>query len=131
MLCLNADNVEEELQVLTPEDAAQLRSQMEDLLKRADEARAVSASNEEAMRYGREMWARCEALTAGAFLPPLYGTCLSAKLSPLRVLMCVWRQDCSPVHPPFSGCMLPHDQEHVCDSRPVCCQGWQGSSQSS
>ena len=68
VLCLDADDdVEQELRALTPEEAARLRSQMEDLLKRSDEARAVSASNEEAMRYGREMWARCEALTAGTF----------------------------------------------------------------
>ena len=74
MICLNADDLEEELRALTPEDAAQLRSQMEDLLKGADEARAMSASNEEAMRYGREMWARCEALTAGAFHRLSYNT---------------------------------------------------------
>ena len=78
MLCLNADDQEQELRALTPEEAARLRSQMEDLLKCADEARAVSASKEEAMRYGGEMWARCEALTAGVFLrifaafPPLW-----------------------------------------------------------
>ena len=71
VLCLDADDdVEQELRALTPEEAARLRSQMEDLLKRSDEARAVSASNEEAMRYGREMWARCEALTAGTFHHP-------------------------------------------------------------
>ena len=63
---MNADDEERELQALTPEEAARLRSQMEDLLKRSDEAHAVSAGNEESMRYGREMWARCEALTAGA-----------------------------------------------------------------
>ena len=61
------DGDEQKLQALSPEEAARLRSQMEDLLKRADEARAVSAGNEDAMRYGREMWARCEALTAGIF----------------------------------------------------------------
>lgn len=60
-----------QLRDLTPEEAAQLRAQMEDLLKGADQARAASASDEEGMRYGREMWARCEALTAGAVPAPL------------------------------------------------------------
>ena len=56
---------------LTPEEAARLRAQMEDLLRGADQARAASADDEEGVRYGREMWARCEALTAGAALAPL------------------------------------------------------------
>ncbi len=77
IVCLDADDEEQELRTLTPEEAARLRSQMEDLLKRSDEARAVSAGNEEAMRYGREMWARCEALTAGAPCKPLLITSAS------------------------------------------------------
>ena len=60
-----------QLRGLTPEEAAQLRAQMEDLLKGADQARAAIAGDEAGMRYGREMWARCEALTAGAVPAPL------------------------------------------------------------
>ena len=60
-----------QLRGLTPEEAERLRAQMEELLKGADHARAASAGDEEGMRYGREMWARCEALTAGAVLAPL------------------------------------------------------------
>ena len=84
-LCLDVDDEEQELRALTPEEAARLRSQMEDLLKRSDEARAVSASNEEAMRYGREMWARCEALTAGVF--PVHLTALALYTPPHFLLL--------------------------------------------
>ena len=61
---------EAQLRGLTPEEAARLRAQMEDLLRGADQARAASAGDEEGMRYGHEMWARCEALTAGAMPAP-------------------------------------------------------------
>ena len=71
-----------QLRGLTPEEAAQLRAQMEDLLKGADQARAASAGDGEGMRYGREMWARCEALTAGAVLAPLAWRCNSLRDDP-------------------------------------------------
>lgn len=62
---LAEDEEELEPRGLAPDEAARLRAQMEDLLRRSDEARAENAGDEEAMTYGREMWARCEALTAG------------------------------------------------------------------
>jgi hypothetical protein len=72
-MCIAGDEDEENtVRDLAPEDAARLRSQMEELLQRGGEARAAAASDEQAMRYGREMWARCEALTSGL---PLYQMC--------------------------------------------------------
>ena len=60
-----ADNEGAQLCGLTPEEAARLRAQMEELLRGADQARAASAGDEAGARSGREMWARCAALTAG------------------------------------------------------------------
>ena len=48
---------------------------MEELLQRGGEARAAAVNDEQAMRYGREMWARCEALTSGL---PLHQMCTFA-----------------------------------------------------
>ena len=89
-MCIAGDEDEEnKVRDLAPEDAARLRSQMEELLQRGGKARAATASDEEAMRYGREMWARCEALTAGLLLYQLctfmtvcaaVGTCRGSEL---------------------------------------------------
>lgn len=38
---------------------------MEALLREADAGRFAAGESEEGAAYGREMWARCEALTAG------------------------------------------------------------------
>ena len=83
------EDEENKVRDLAPEDAARLRSQMEELLQHGGKARAAAASDEEAMRYGREMWARCEALTAGLLLYQLctfmtvcaaVGTCRGSEL---------------------------------------------------
>ena len=50
---------------LPEEQAAALRAQMEVLLREADAGRVAGGADEESAAYGREMWARCEALTAG------------------------------------------------------------------
>lgn len=52
---------------LSEEEAAALRAQMEELLQRADqEPSAAGGGGGADAQYGRDMWARCEALTAGA-----------------------------------------------------------------
>ncbi len=120
---MNADDEEQELRALTPEEAARLRSQMEDLLKRSDEARAVSAGKEEAMRYGREMWARCEALTAGAplqaFLGLYAGSAAPHRSHPAGGLVSLWHIQAAAI---FAHCMyLGHDLLFEC-----CCAMGEG-----
>ncbi len=62
--CMGAGGgAEREGQEVSEEAAAALRAQMEELLRPGDQARS---SNEADAQYGRDMWARCEALTAGA-----------------------------------------------------------------
>lgn len=50
---------------LSPEDAAALRQQLDERLRQAATGMVGTAVGGEAEQYGREMWARCEALTAG------------------------------------------------------------------
>lgn len=56
------DEAEREGQELSEEAAAALRAQMEKLLRPGDQARS---SDDADAQYGRDMWARCEALTVG------------------------------------------------------------------
>jgi midasin len=68
--------VEEAPHALPEAQAAALRAQMEALLREADAGRLPGSDDEDgAAAYGREMWARCEALTAG-------GPCLQTRLPP-------------------------------------------------
>ena len=79
---------------LSEDAAAALRGQMEELLRQADEARGLASTTHEEAEYGRQMWAHCEALTAGSCLQTLmtpsampsktiYPACVSG-------LYCLW-----------------------------------------
>ena len=50
---------------MSEEDAAQVRAQLDVRLREAAAAEGAD-SDGEALAHGREVWARCEALTAGA-----------------------------------------------------------------
>lgn len=54
-----------EAQGLTEEKLAELRSQLDSHLRDAAGGPTAGLSDETALAQGREVWARCEALTAG------------------------------------------------------------------